>query len=254
MRNKIIRHVLFSITLFLSALLIFSCARTIPYPPLDISTDRRVIEVIQDRFAHIKTLNATLSLRTASPMSPELTAYLFYKNDGLFKLVGLTPSGFTLFSFETTYHEFTLILPDGRKIIGNVGDFVSEFKEISGVSLPADPGMVREAMDFYGSSDSQATSFLIEEFGDYSLLSQLRNDKDISYPLKRWWINKPDMTVVRKELFSTLQDRRGERLFEVLYRDFRIVDNIPTPFEIVIKGKEGKNLLEMKFNKIEYNR
>ncbi len=241
------------IALLLSCVFAVSCARTRPYTYIGISTDRRAIEVVQNKFAHIKTITATLSLRPPGLASPKLNAYLYYRNDGLFKLTGLTPAGFTLFSFETTYHQFTLLLPNGRKIIGNVDDFVSEFKEMSGVSLPTDPGMVREAMDFYGGSDSQDTFFLIEELGDYYILNQLRNDKELSYPLKRWWINTSDMTVVRKELFSPLQDRRGERLFEVLYGDFRIIDNIPTPFEIVIKGKEGKDLLEIKFDKVEYN-
>jgi len=39
-----------------------------------------------------------------------------------------------------------------------------------------------------------------------------------------------------------------------VYGDFRIIDNVLTPFEISIREKKGKKLLNMKFTKVEYNK
>ena len=231
-----------------------SCAGTRPYPRLEISMDRRVVEAIQGKSASTKTIKASLSLRPAGLASPELSAYLVYKREGLFRLTGLTPTGFTLFNFETADDRFTLSLPDGRRISGSSEEFMAGIKGAAGIDLPADPGIVREAIDFYGSDVTDDTRFLIEELEDYYLLNQLKSRDDLSYPVRRWWVEKRDMVVVRKEIFSKRPDRGGERLFEIVYGDFRVIDDIQTPFDILVKGEGGQNLFRMRFHKVEYNR
>jgi len=231
-----------------------SCAVTRPYPRLEISMDRRVVEAVQSRSASIKTIKASLGLRPAGLASPELSAYLVYKREGLFSLTGLTPTGFTLFNFETADDLFTLSLPNGRRISGSAEEFMAGIKGAAGIDLPADPGIVREAIDFYGSDVTEDTRFLIEELEDYYLLNQLKSREDLSYPVRRWWIEKRDMDVVRKEIFSKLPDRGGERLFEIVYGDFRVIDDIRTPFDILVKGDEGQNLFRMRLHKVEYNK
>ena len=216
--------------------------------------DRRVIEAIQGKSASIKTIKASLGLRPAGITSPELSAYLVYKSEGLFRLTGLTPTGFTLFNFEIVDDQFTLSLPTGRRISGSAEEFMAGIKGVPGIDLPADPGIVREAIDFYGSDVAEDTHFLIEELEDYYLLNQLKSREDLSYPIRRWWVDKRDMTVVRKEIFSKLPDRGGERLLDIVYRDFRVIDGIRTPFEILVKGDGGQNLFRMRLHKVEYNR
>lgn len=249
-----VRTIIAIAVLLLSCISVLSCARTKPYATLEISTDRRVIEVIRRRSESIRTINATLGLTPAAIKAPELSAYMSFSREGLFRFTGFTPTGFTLFNFETRDSQFTLSLSNGTKISGDIDEVITDIKGLSGVNLPVYPGIVREAIDFYGSDDRPDAVFLIEDIRDYYILNQLRSDRDISYPVRRWWIDKGDMLVVRKEIFSRLPDERGERLFEVLYGDFRIVDNIQTPFEVIIKGKKGKKLLKMKFYKVEYNK
>ena len=231
-----------------------SCAGTRPYAHLEISMDRRVIEVIQGKSASIKTIKASLGLRPAGIASPELSAYLLYRSEGLFRLTGLTPTGFTLFNFETADDLFTLSLPNGRRISGSAEEFMAGIKGVPGIDLPADPGIVREAIDFYGSDVTGDTRFLIEELEDYYLLNQLKSKGDLFYPIRRWWVDKRDMDVVRKEIFSKPPARGWERLFEIVYGDFRVIDDIRTPFEILVKGDEGQNLFRMRLHKVEYNK
>lgn len=238
----------------LSCLFLVSCARVSPVIDLQFSTDRRIIESIQDRSEVIKSINATLSIKPAAIASPKIEAYMLYGSEGMFRLTGLTPTGFTLFDFETSNDRFSLLLSGGRRISGRVEDFLSGFKDIAGVSLPAEAEMIKEALDFHGIKWNRGVDFLIEDVSDYYILSQLASEEDLAYPLRRWWIDKGEMTVVRKEIFSRHPDMKGERLFEAVYGDFRIVDDIKTPFVIEIKGGEGERLLTMKFNKVEYNK
>ena len=231
-----------------------SCAGTRPYPHLEIRMDRRVIEVIQGKSASIKTIKASLGLRPAGIASPELSAYLLYRSEGLFRLTGLTPTGFTLFNFEIVDDRFTLALPNGMRISGSAEEFMAGIKGVPGIDLPADPGIVREAIDFYGSDVTGDTRFLIEELEDYYLLNQLKSKGDLFYPIRRWWVDKRDMDVVRKEIFSKPPARGGERLLDIVYRDFRVIDGIRTPFEILVKGDGGQNLFRMRLHKVEYNR
>lgn len=244
----------FPIVLLLCSVIPLSCAGTRPYTPLEISMDRRVIEAIQGKSAGIRTIHAALGLRPAGIASPELDAYLIYKREGLFRLTGLTPAGFTLFKFETADDLFTLSLPNGRQISGSAEELMTGIKGAAGIDLPADPGIVREAIDFYGSDLTEDTHFLIEELEDYYLLNQLKNRDDLSYPIRRWWIDKREMTVARKEIFSRLPDRGGERLLDIVYGDFRAVNDIRTPFDILVKGDGGQNLFRMRLHKVEYNR
>ncbi|MDZ4384114.1 MAG: hypothetical protein U0940_01390, partial [Nitrospirota bacterium] len=67
-------------------------------------------------------------------------------------------------------------------------------------------------------------------------------------------IEKRDMVVVRKEIFSKLPDSGGERLLDIVYGDFRVIDDIRTPFDILVKGDRGQNLFRMRLHKVEYNR
>ncbi len=250
----------------LSSLFILSCARVKPYPDIGISTDKRVIEALQGKAEGIKTMNATLSITPAALRAPALDAYMSYDRVGLFRLTGLTPTGFTLFNLDIQDDQFTLLYDRG-KISGNIKEFTEGFKDISfkgifGMDLPPGIGLdigfgiglIREAIDFYGSDGYPDAIFFIEEFKDYYILNQLSSERGLSYPVRRWWIEKGGMRIVRKEVFSVLPEKRGERLFEALYGDFRDVDNIQTPFEIVINGEGGKRLMTMKLKKVEYNR
>ena len=251
---NVFHPIVIGITLLLSSVLTQSCARTKPYTQVEISTDIKVIEVIQNKSGSINSINASLGLKPASILIPQLDAYLSYKREGLFRLIGITPTGFTLFDFKTIDNQFTLSLSDGKETSGTLEEFIKGLKEIYGVDIPEDPEIVRDVLDFYGGEGYKDTGFFIEELKDYYILNQFRNSDNIAYPIRRWWIDKEDMIVVRKEIFSKLPDKRGERLFEILYGDFKIVDNIWIPFEIEIKGKEGNGLLKMKFNKVEYNK
>jgi hypothetical protein len=252
--QSILHSIVPGITVLLSAIVFQSCAQTKSYTDIRTSTDRRVVEVIRNRPAGIKAMNASLGLKPAGITMPELDAFLSYNNEGLFKLIGLTQTGFTLFNFESMNGQFTLVPPNGKKVSGSVEDLVKWINDTSGIALPFDPDIIREVIDFYRGEGYKDSIFFIEEQRDYYILNQLKSNVDIYYPLKRWWIDKENMAVSRKEVFSGLPDKEGEKLFEILYSDFRMVDNILTPFDIIIKGKGDKKLLEMKFNKVEYSR
>ncbi|MBI5756674.1 MAG: outer membrane lipoprotein-sorting protein [Nitrospirae bacterium] len=225
---------LFSI--LLSSLILLSCAGVKPSADLSIVTDRRVLEVLRNKSDRIKTINAALGLKPATVTTPALDAYLSYSSDGFFRLVGLTPTGFTLFDLQINDNRPDLSFSDEN------------------LELLVTPGIIRESIDFYGSDRYPDTGFFIEDFRRYYVVNQLKSDGEISYPLRRWWIDKLDMVIIRKEIFSELPDRRGERLLEALYRDFRIVDGISTPFEIIINNGRGGKIGRIKFYKVEYNK
>lgn len=245
----------YSIVTLLACFTFFAaCAGIKPYDTINISTDRNIINILKDKSERVKSVSASLGLIPAIITGPELSAYMSYNQEGQFKLRGLTPTGFTLFSFETTDNQYTLALSDGRSITGDVKGSDISFKDISGIDIPIEINMTKEVIDFYGSDSDQGAFFLIEDLRGYYILNQLESDGALSYPIRRWWINKKDMVVSRKEIFSRDKDRIGERTYEAAYDDFRMVDNILTPFEIVIKdGKENK-LIKMKFYNVEYNR
>lgn len=225
-----------SFELLLFSTLLLSCAGVKPSADLSIITDRRVIEVLRNKSDRIKTINAALGLKPATVTTPALDAYLSYSSDGFFRLVGLTPTGFTLFDLQVNDNRPALSFSDEN------------------FDITAAPEIIREVIDFYGSKGTPGAVFFIEDFRRYYVVNQLKSDGEISYPLRRWWIDKPDMVVIKKEIFSEVPDRRGERLFEALYRDFRIVDGISTPFEIIINNGRGGKIGRIKFYKVEYNK
>lgn len=233
---------------------LLSCAGLKSYPSLEISTNKRVIEVLRSKSEDIQTIHATLGLTPSTIAAPELNAYMTYHKEGLFKLTGLAPNGLTLFVFETEDNRFDLMLSNGRSIRGDMDEFITGIRGVPGLEFAADLGIVKEVIDFYGGDLTPDASFFIEKLKDDYILTQLRSRGGISYPLRRWWIERGDMNIVKKEIYSKHQDNPGERLFEALYGDFRMIDGIWTPFEILVKDGEGRNLLKMKFHKVEYNK
>jgi hypothetical protein len=115
------------------------------------------------------------------------------------------------------------------------------------------PEMLREVMDFYGYDRSQDFTYFIEEMKHYYVINQLRSAEGISYPLRRWWIDRRDMVIVRKELFSDLPDKQGVKIFEAVYRNFKDADGVRTSFEVIINDSNGDKIGKIRFNKIEYN-
>lgn len=233
---------------------LLSCAGLNSYTGLKISTDKRVIEVLLNKSEPVNTIHASLRLMPARIAAPELDAHMTYHKEGLFRLTGLIPNGLTLFVFETEDNRFHLLLPNGRSIRGDVDEFITGVRGVTGLEFVADIGIVKEVIDFYGGDLTPDVSFFIEELKDDYILTQLRGRGGISYPLRRWWIEKGDMNIVKKEIYSKRKDNPGERLFEAFYGDFRMVDGIRTPFEVLVKDGKGRKLLKMKFHKVEYNR
>lgn len=233
---------------------LLSCAGVNSYTGLEIITDKRVVEVLGNRSGLVETIHASLGLAPAAMAAPELSAYMIYHKEGLFRLTGLAPNGLTLFVFETEDNRFHLILPNGRSIQGDMDEFMTGVRGVPGLEFAADLGIVKEVIDFYGGDITPDASFFIEELKDHYILTQLRSRGGISYPLRRWWIEKGDMNIVKKEIYSKRQDNPGERLFEASYGDFRMIDGIRTPFEVLVKDGKGRKILKMKFRKVEYNK
>ena len=231
-----------------------SCAGLKPYDTIRVSTDRSVINLLKNKSDLIKSINAELVLIPSTLTAPSIDSFLSYNSSGLFRLAGLTPNGFTLFDFETQNDHFTLSLTNRLKISGDLNEFSNAFKAIAGSELPVHPDVVMETIDFYGINKDEDTSFFIEELSGSYILNQLKNDGSISYPVRRWWIDKEDKKILRKEVFSGNPDKRGEIIMEAEYRDFRMVDDIWTPYEILIREGKGKKLLRMKFSKVDYNK
>src|SRR3989304_5280076 len=96
-------------------------------------------------------------------------------------------------------------------------------------------------------------TYFIEEMKHYYVINQLRSANGISYPMRRWWIDRRDMIIVRKELFSDLPDKQGVKIFEAVYRNFKDADGIRTSFEVIINDSNGDKIGKIRFNKIEYN-
>lgn len=241
-------------TLLLCMAFLVSCTGIKSYETIRISNDSSVIDVLKNKAEIVKSFNADLDLIPSAIGAPKIGAFMSYNREGMFRLAGLTPNGFSLFDFESQDDRFTFSLSDRIKISGDMNDFRSGFKAVSGSDLPVDPDIVRETIDFYGIDRSEDTLFFIEELRDYYILSQLKSEGNIAYPVRRWYIDTNDKQIFRKEVFSGNPDKRGEIVMEAAYGDFRMVDNILTPYEILIKEGRGKKLLKMKFNKVEYNR
>lgn len=241
-------------TVLLCIAFLVSCTGIKSYETIRISTDKNVIDVLKNKADIIKSFNADLDLIPSAIGAPKIGAFMSYNREGIFRLAGLTPNGFSLFDFESQNDRFTLSLANQLKISGDLNDFRNGFKAVSGSDLPVDPDIVRETIDFYGIDRNEETLFLIEELRYYYILSQLKSDGNITYPVRRWWIDRNDKKIMRKEVFSGNPNKRGEIVMEAEYGDFRMVDNILTPYEILIKEGRGKKLLKMKFNKVEYNK
>lgn len=241
------------IGLFLSFMLV-SCTGMRTYDTVRVNTDRIAIDILKNKSDAIKSINGELTLIPSTFKVPSIDSFMSYNNAGIFRLAGLTPNGFTLFDFETQDDHFTMSLTNRLKISGDLNDFRNGFKAIAGSELPVDPDIIRETIDFYGINKDEEAVFFIEEFRDTYILNQLKSDGSISYPVRRWWIDRYDKKILRKEVFSRNPEKRGEIIMEAEYRDFRLTDDIWTPYEILIREGRGKKLLKMKFSKVDYNK
>jgi len=238
----------------ISSLFLLSCSSIKYYTDLEILTDKRVLEVLGNRSGHIDTMRASMNL-TPAIGGPDLDAYLSYRKGGVFRLTGLAPNGLTLFVFETEDNRFLLSFPDGRSIRGDMDEFMPVVTGIPGLEFVADLGIAREVIDFYGGDLATDASFFIEELEGHYILTQLsRGEEGLSYPLRRWWIEKGDMNIVRKEIYSMRHGNSGGKLFEALYGDFRVIDGIKTPYYVMVRDGKGRRLLKIRFRKVEYNK
>lgn len=228
------KNVFYLITL-LAFLFLQSCSALRSSADLSVSADRRAIEFLKDRSGSIDSLKAELNLNPSDIASPSIDAYLSYEKDGIFRLIGLSPAGFTLFD---------ITVEDGV-VTGPIDNFP--------VKDTFTPGTLVEVIDFYGSDNSGDSTWFIEEISNVYVITQLISSGGMSYPLRRWWINREKMVIIKKELFSDLPDKHAVRLFEAFYRDFRTVNGIMTPFEIIINNGIGRKIGKVRFKKIEYN-
>ncbi len=225
----------FCLIILLSMLFLQSCSGLRSSVDLSVSTDRKALEFLQNRTNSINSLKASLRIKPADITVPAIDAYLDYEKDNTFRLTGLSPTGFTLFDIQVIEYQGQVI--SDSNLHGN-----DIFK----------PEILREMLDFYGSNNSPDTNYFIEEINDYYIVNQIRSDGGIAYPLRRWWIKRDDMVVVRKELYSNLQDNKGVRIFEAQYRDFKSINGIKIPVEIIIKDGTGNQIGNVRFNKVEY--
>ena len=240
--------------ILLSLLFLQSCSGLRSAVDLSVTSDRRALEFLQNRADSINNLKASLSIKPAEIIIPAIDAYLDYQKNDTFRLVGLSPNGFTL--FEVKIDEIQTMQGhnvDRRDIL------VPHLSSINGLDSlfhrndMLSPEIFREVMDFYGYDRSQDFTYFIEEMKHYYVINQLRSAKGISYPLRRWWIDRRDMVIVRKELFSDLPDKQGVKIFEAVYRNFKDADGIRTSFEVIINDSNGDKIGKIRFNKIEYN-
>lgn len=248
------RKLLIFVILLLLPIILASCGSVKSYETIRVITDKSFIDVLKNKSEFVKSINAELDIIPSTLKAPSISAYMSYNREGFFRLAGLTPNGFSLFDFQSQDDRFTLSLSNRLEISGDLNEFRNGFNALAGIELPLEPDMVKETIDFYGIDQDEDTTFLIEELRDSYILSQLKHDDKISYPLRRWWIDKNDKKILRKEVFSGRPEKMGEILLTAVYGDFRIIDNVMTPFEISIREKKGKKLLNMKFTKVEYNK
>ena len=227
--------IVFYLIILLSIPTLQSCSALRPSADLSISNDRRPIEFLKDRSGSIDSLKAELFLSPSDIAVSSIDAYLSYEKYGIFRLIGLSPAGFTLFDIK---------VEDGV-VTDTIGNFP--------VKETFTPGILMELIDFYGSDNSGDSTWFIEEISNFYVVTQLISSGGISYPLRRWWIDREKMVIIKKELYSDLPDNQGIRLFEALYRDFRTVNGINTPFEIIINNGIGRKTGKVRFKKIEYN-
>ena len=218
----------------LAVLLLQSCTALRSPTELSVSTDRSAISFLQNRAGSIHRLKAELKLNPSDITIPSIDAYLSYEKEGVFRLIGLSPAGFTLFDIKI--EDGVVTGPDDNLPINET------------IALKT---MV-ELIDFHGSDGAEGFSWFVEEYRNYYVVNQLISYGGVSYPLRRWWIDKAEMLIVKKELYSDTPDKHGVRLFEALYRDFRPVNDIMTPFEIILRDGKGKKTGKVMFKKIEY--
>lgn len=216
-------------------LFIQSCTAVRLSVDLSVSTDRKAIEYLIERASGIAVIKAELKLTSPEIAAPSIDAYLNFERGGFFRLTGLTPSGFTMFDIH---------IRDGL-----------ENNQIEG--LPAgdmmNPELVRDVLDFYG-GDSQADfTWFTEESQEYYIVSQLMSSGKSSYPVRRWWIDKLQMVIVKKELYSDNPDKQGVLLFEARYSDLRDIRGIMMPFNILIFNGSGSKAGRVSFRKIDFN-
>ncbi|MCC6544028.1 MAG: hypothetical protein IT392_05925 [Nitrospirae bacterium] len=227
--------IVFYLFILLSIPFLLSCTSVRPPLNLSVSSDTSSFEFLQERLLAVNSLRAELNIKPADVASPSIDAYLSYEKEGIFRLVGLSPAGFTLFDIK---------LVDGV-ISGDVSNFPDKD------TLP--PNIIKEVIDFYGSDNSREYSWFTEETGNLYVVTQLICSGGIANPLRRWWIDKTETVIVKKELYSSLPDKYGVRIFDAIYRDFRAVNGIMTPFEIIINNGIGRKIGRVRFKKIVYN-
>ncbi len=226
----------------LSVFFLQSCTGLRSAVDLSVTSDRRALEFLQNRTDSINNLKASLSIKPADIIIPAFDAYLDYKKNDTFRLVGLSPNGFTLFEVKIDENQNNVI-PVSIKGLDSL--FHGKYM--------VSPEMLREVMDFYGYDRSQDFTYFIEEMKHYYVINQLRSAEGISYPLRRWWIDRRDMVIVRKELFSDLPEKHGVKIFEAVYRNFKDADGVRTSFEVIINDSNEDKIGKIRFNKIEYN-
>lgn len=212
-----------------------SCSVLRPPVDLSVSSDTRAFEFLQERSLGVNSLKAELNINPSDIAIPSIVAYLSYRKDGVIRLFGLSPAGFTLFDLN---------VEDGV-VTGSIDRFPA--REI------ISPESMMEVFDFYGGDYSGNFTWFIEEMRDYYIVSQLKRAGAISFPLRRWWIDKKEMRIVKKELFSDTPEKQNVRLFEALYKDFRVLNGIMTPFEIIINNGSGSRIGKVRFKSIVFN-
>src|SRR4030065_1968349 len=143
-----------------------SCSALRPPVNLSVSSDTRAYEFLQERLRRVISLKAELNIDPSAVASPSIDAYLSYEKEGVFRLVGFSPAGFTLFDIK---------VEDGV-VSGTISNFP--------VKDTLTPDTLKEVIDFYGSDNTGDYTWFIEEISNFYVVPQLICSGGMYNPLR----------------------------------------------------------------------
>lgn len=244
---------IFPVLILVISLFISACSpKEGIYKHADFSTNKKILEDLNDISEKIYTIKATMKLIPSVTGVPSIDAFMGYRKNGPFRLTGLSPTGLILFNFELENDNFTLYIYGRGKISNQSRENHLKLSKRERHYFPEDPSIIREIVFFHGVEESGENFFYIENVDGYYVLNQLRIRNEFLYPVRRWWMDEKELKIRRKEIYSTGPGREGEKMYEILYNRFKQSQGIWMPFDIEIKDSEGKEILRLEIEEIRY--
>lgn len=209
-----------------------------------------LISILEKRDTDIKTIRSLVRVEAknkAIESAPSFDAVLLMEKPNNIRFQGLSPFGVSIFDFVSTNGQMQVYLPTKNMAIVGPVELLNKIPESK---------MPMRFNDFFEGLGTSAVylkkpniTVLAEKLPDYYILYIGEKENSSGILKKKIWFDRRGLKVAKEELFG----KDSAKEIEILFDDYKKINDISFPMQIRINKLRNNSYLKMNFKQITFN-